>query len=600
MQGGGAIALLALALCAVGAVADTELYEVIYGAVLYTSYGDRTPLVQSNPTLTSLGAQQLYNAGAGFRDRYVDPSTSSNEHSTAVVGISAYELDNSQLSILAYSEEYIVASAQAFLQGLYPPIETSLNRTLDDDESELSNGTIITSPLNGYQYPQLYTASSVDLNSIWIAGNTQCPTYTTSGRAYWNTEEYLEILDSSQAFYDSLQPNILDGVFSNSSVGYFNAWYIWDYLNYGYIHNETIASVLSADDLAQARSYADRWVFAMNGNTSISSSLDSSDHIRAVAGRTLATELTSVMYTNVQSQGTKSKLVTMFGSYEPMVAFTSLAGLATAANTQFYSQPSPGSSMVFELYALQSNSSTSYPSSDDLVVRFLYQNGSSASLVEYPLFGNDPSQTGISFSEFITGLENFMIFGIKDWCDLCSSLSVFCAAYEEDSEDPSCSSSSSSSSSSRSATLLHPAIAGLIGAIIALVLVALLTLLASTLFGMRFYRERTKKRSELNGFKGGEKLASDQDLCVAKSTIGATVVVAEDPPKGHERVGSWEMTSSSSKGRGGREGGDALASAGTGNQHQAVRKNSFQPEGVDEDDIHLSPFADPVKINERV
>lgn len=269
-----------------------------------------------------------------------------------------------------------------------------------------------------------------------------------------------------------------------------------------------------------------------------------------------------------------------------MVAFTSLAGLATEQNGQFFGQPQYGSSMIFELYALQENSTSSYPDTDDLLVRFLYQNGTGTEveLVAFPLFGQDPSQVAIAFNDFISGLEEFMIVGVEDWCETCSSYSVFCPAYETDSgSDVSTPSGSSSSSSSSCSSSIKPAVAGVIGAIIALALAAIIAGFGMLLGGFRVYRQKTKRRSELSGFKGGEKLASDQDLSVAKSAVGATVVPADtDAPRGHERIGSWEMSPAKAK----EAQVQSLAGAG---------RPSFE-----EDDLRVTPFADPVKADERV
>jgi hypothetical protein len=86
---------------------------------IYTHYGDRTPFVlPTDPTLTPLGAQQLYNAGSTFRDRYITPVSGGDEEDTTIRNISPYQLFQDEITVLATNEHYISASAQAFIQGL--------------------------------------------------------------------------------------------------------------------------------------------------------------------------------------------------------------------------------------------------------------------------------------------------------------------------------------------------------------------------------------------------------------------------------------------------------------------------------------------------
>lgn len=211
--------------------AETVLREQIWGSVVFTLYGDRTPLVLNEAyTLTPLGAQQLYAGGSAFRNRYVTPRTSAFgafSVSTEINGISEYQLDNDEVTMESTTEQYVVASAQAFLQGLYPPLSLSSNNTFATSQSSLANGTNVLGPLYGYQYPQVYTASVNDENMIWIAGDISCPAYTSARTDYYTSAEYSVLENSTAAFYASLQPDFLDGIFTTSSVGYYDAYYIW-------------------------------------------------------------------------------------------------------------------------------------------------------------------------------------------------------------------------------------------------------------------------------------------------------------------------------------------------------------------------------------
>jgi hypothetical protein len=142
---------------------STILAEQVLSSFIYTVYGDRTPLIlPQEPTLTPLGAQQLYNAGQTFRNRYIG-TNGSDTLGTAILGISPYILDNEAISILTTSDQHLVASASAFMQGLYPPLELSTGITFTTDISILANGSTVTAPLSNYR-------TLVSLNALPSSG----------------------------------------------------------------------------------------------------------------------------------------------------------------------------------------------------------------------------------------------------------------------------------------------------------------------------------------------------------------------------------------------------------------------------------------------
>lgn len=576
------VVLASASLQVVPSLAQTVLRERIWSTVVYSRYGDRTPyILPTANTLTPLGARQMYAAGTRFRDRYI--ASTPGDGNTIVQGISPLQLDNDQVSIVSLNDQFIVASAQAFMQGLYPPLMSSSNATFIHGQSQLANGSNILSPLDGYQYPQIMTLSALDLNSIWLMGANNCPIYSTSRSQYFNSAFYENLLDTNRDFYRSLQPALLNGIFANSSVNYLNAYLIFDYLNYGSIHNRSFLDNLSFEDLTRAEILADNWVLATYGNTS-ASGLNEGDHIRAIAGRTLANKIAQALYGNINTSGAFNKMTLLFGGFEPMVSFAALAGLATEQNPQFLGIPGYGSSMVFELYSLTENDTDTYPSTTDLNVRFFFQNGTddSSGLVAYPLFGNGPSRIGMTLSEFVAGVQKFMILSAGDWCETCASYSIFCPAFRADRGND-----DDGSGRPKPRDGLSPVVAGVVGAVITLAVIGLLVAAAMLFGGARLYRQRTKRRSELNGFKGGEKLASDQDLTIPKGGAGASVAVPGAPTKAHERVGSWELGDQSKAEEAQRPGLNSSATP--------VRRPSFE-----DDELCVSPFADPVKPNDRV
>ncbi|KAL9624111.1 MAG: hypothetical protein Q9160_001633 [Pyrenula sp. 1 TL-2023] len=588
---------------------QTVLQEHIWQTVSYTLYGDRTPLIlPETNTLTPLGAQQLYQAGSSFRQRYIDATSNFSSSTNTIIGLSRYQLNVDDIAIISAFDPYSSASAQAFMQGLFPPLTNATNYTFTNGESQLANGSNIEYPLNGYQYAPILTVPPYEESSIWIAGHLNCPMWLSAQSDYYNTAEYKNLLNTEQDFYKRLQPEILDGVFLNASVGYFDAYIIYDYLAYSAIHNSTVNETLDESTLTHARNLASNWVQATSGN-STRSGLHGGDHISTIAGRTLATQILSALTSNIESSGQFRKMILMFGSHEPMVSFLSLAGLLSPGTSQFYGLPQPGSTMTFELFSFASsdssifdanngNSSTSrFPSSDDLHIRFLFQNGTDADPIPYPLFSHSPSLGTVPLSEFMLSLQDFMIDSAQDWCTTCASDADFCIS------SGSGSSGSGGYSSGRRAShrdAVSPAVAGVIGALVALAVAGLLFGLMMLLFGVRVYRVQRKRRSQLNGFKGGEKLASDQDLSIAKNgapvPVGASVVkpattaevagAAGAAPRGHERVGSWELKS--------QENAKEMAIPGMPIPPSQAKRPSF------EDDDAGGPFGGPVKVDERV
>ena len=558
--------------------------EIIWSSVIFTRYGDRTPIIAPQESvLTSVGAQQLYSVGSYFRNRYIAPLDQGAAASSAINGISKYEVDSTQVFTMSTVDEHIATSAQAFLQGLYPPLSISSNNTGNNSMSILANGSNIESPLGGYQYSQIYTVGELDLNSIYIAGEINCPGYDNAASAYFDTPEFQQTQAATQSFYANLEALIPTEDLPEAFIGYENAYPVFDYLNYGYTHNKTIKDHLSADDLTRARILADQWVYAINGNVTGNSTTEGviKRTFSTISGQTLVAEILRLLFTNVQSEGIQGKINLLFGSFEPMTAFAALAHLPNA-NTSFYGLPDYGSSMVFELFGVGESSSAPYPDLKDLNVRFLFRNSTnpSSELISYPLFGRGPSQTDMPFHDFLQSMENIMLASVGDWCTVCNSTSVFCASFVNDTSN-NATDDGSGSFPQMVKESMRPAVAGVIGAIIALFLAGLVLAAVMLVGGIRFYRSKPKRRSELGGFKGGGRLASDQDLTLRNGGLGATVA-----NNGYERAGSWEL----------KETGKSKKA----NDGQLQNINLSRRASYEDDDVAVSPQAEPVKVDERV
>lgn len=196
--------------------------------------------------------------------------------------------------------------------------------------------------------------------------------------------------------------------------------------------------------------------------------------------------------------------------------------------------PNFGASAVFELFSLSNSSVGTIPDQKDLFVRFLFRNGTEAdeTLQAYSLFNRPKEQFDMPWSDFVQLMNGIQIQGTNNWCNICNAV---------DSAIPFCAASSKFGDSGKHSGL-SPVVAGVIGAVVTLAVAALLFGAVMLLAGVRLHRNGGSRRSsDLGGFKGGQKMASDQDLSIPK---GGAVVGATVERHGHERHGSWELKQS--------------------------------------------------------
>lgn len=139
--------------------------QVTWAVVSYTYHGEKTPSLFPAPyDLTPVGAHQAYSAGQLIRERYISSSPNGSQLTSLVPvnGINQNPIDNSQLYMLSAYNPWTSASAQAFMQGVYPPRDALLINL----ESELGNSSIAQYPLDGYQYANIQAVGPLDFNSI--------------------------------------------------------------------------------------------------------------------------------------------------------------------------------------------------------------------------------------------------------------------------------------------------------------------------------------------------------------------------------------------------------------------------------------------------
>ncbi|KAH8203755.1 hypothetical protein TruAng_002048 [Truncatella angustata] len=516
--------------------APAQGVETVWSAFAYVLNGERTPFHgpgASHGTLTSIGAQQMYSQGSLFKTRWLTTLSGSESNVTTNAQIANLEtsaIDNSQLWISSSRDEFVAAGALAFVQGLYPPSKQSFASNNGGIEAAvLANGSLIDFPLDGYMYPNIRTLSVSESESVWLQGHRTCSNYyraTGSGNLKSN-KQIAELYNESYPHYQDLWSTVFDGTFPLAAASFDNAYDLYDFASYQYMHNKTIREVLHEDELFWLSEFASIQQYTTNSARSLSGSEDG-DPIRAISGRTLASKVVVQFQQNILTQGDSYKLNLMFGTFEPMLAFFSLSGLSTGRLSGMFQEiPKPGGAIVFELFS-EGTDTTNLPDSDDLWVRFLYRNGTDvdAPILEYSLFGNGNSETRIKYRDFVSNIREFSLDDIPTWCEICDAVSIFCSATRQ------ASSQNSSATSSSKNPNMSPVVAGVIGAIMGISLVAVVAVLLFVFGGYNFRRKPAGQKAAVGGFKGAEKMSSDMDLSVAKN--GAR----------HERVGSWELGAS--------------------------------------------------------
>ncbi|RAL14033.1 uncharacterized protein BO97DRAFT_412823 [Aspergillus homomorphus CBS 101889] len=507
------LALAATVLQTTTPVSAQTLKEQVWAVFAYTLHGDSIPTaLPRESVVTPYGASELYAAGSAFRDRYIAINSADVSPSTRIERISSYVLADEDIDILTTTDASVIASAQAFMQGLYPNLNETYDSQFFDPIFHMSNGSVTTGPLGGYQYPRIISASLDDPQSVTVAGHQNCMLHQTADSEYQNSPETQELIQTSGPFFNRLYEFSLRDTFDRSSANYLNAVSISEFLQYQLLHNETLLHSLNEDDIKLAKWYADKYTFATNGNTTSSSPIQSGN-VRAIAGRTMASRVLDVFNTNILNRGDSSKLTFLFGNPEPAVALTSLLRLASPQQSNFYSRPALGASIILELFSLESDAYPTYPDPTKLYVRFLLRNGTDegAEFRPYPLFGLSPSNTDVSYSEFQAELTKFALNSTEAWCLQCSSSSaVFCPGVLE------ADGVSSTQKSSSGDNNITPAVAGVIGAIVTLVVIGMFAAAGFLFFGVRMNRQY---KSNLTDVKGGIKLASDSNLPLRENMV---------------------------------------------------------------------------------
>jgi hypothetical protein len=198
--------------------ADDSQSRHPHGAVAFMRTGERTPIISPGSSkLSPLGAQQMHTLGQMFRGRYMGDENFNGLGHDPIATLNENMINPDQLFIQALDRPYLQASAQAFLQGLYPPYSFGNGPTMDGN-GILANGTVIENPLDGYQYAPIEIVGELDPGSVYIAGDQRCPLSIRESLMYQTTDQYLETRAESESFYNSLNVSLFDGILEESSM----------------------------------------------------------------------------------------------------------------------------------------------------------------------------------------------------------------------------------------------------------------------------------------------------------------------------------------------------------------------------------------------
>ncbi|KAM0261944.1 hypothetical protein ACHAQJ_001948 [Trichoderma viride] len=577
--------LIALLSLGVSAQSSGNRSTKVWAVVAYINHGEKTPTFGGlDNVLTPMGARQMWRQGSAFRNRYLgsrNSTTFSNTTgNTKIQGIATDAINNDQLTILSQADEWVAGGAMAFLQGLYPPNINSFNSLAGGQEMAqdvFSGPDLIDYPLGGYQYPNIETLSMTDSASVAVQGTIGCFRWDSNVNAMKQDDPFGRFR-STQSLYKSLFATPpLKGTIPNGSIGYWNAYGIYEYVNYMNTHNKTVSAGLefANDTIAVLRANAFELERAKNGDSLSNNSKFPYNNISTIAGQTLAMQIASSL--SAATQGTGSKLTLLFGSYEPMLAFFSLMGLYSTDNLlsgPFSTLPNPGSAMIFELIGQDSGDVSAMPSPQEFMLRFTYR--ANADVGEpfsvYPLFSSGFDDQTMPYTSFLGQLQKFAQDSLQ-WCSTCRAIfAPWC--------NTSATASPSDPPSEYETPSVSPPVAGVIGAMVTLAVTGLAAL-ALYMFGVCTFGRRVKsslRSGSPGGFKGAGKKASDVDVTVTKRGME------------HERIGSWEL--------GDAPGESPVGSAGIVTTN--LGRDASNPQHLDdEDDISITE-AQPVKIREAV
>ena len=419
------------------------------GIVLITRHGDRQGFYQSPTTytasdtsLTVLGYLQEYKNGADLRSMYLTDN--------AIAGLNTTVANSEQIDVIADAGgegTVIVDSANALLQGLYPPY----NETI-----VLANSSTIS-----WDRAQLIQIETIEAEQqVWLEGWTSCNTWTQRLNAWYQSPAFQAQAKIANPFFESLS-----SVLGDRPATLQNAWNLFDYLNVESIHNASVA--VTPEELSQARQWADY-------HEAGSFSDPDPSNIGNIAGQAILPPVLSSI-NGIANSTSGLKLSYLAISYKPFMSLFSMWGLPSPLNSTVVDY---ASAVVLEI---RTNNT----------MRLLFRDGVEGDFAAHALFGSADSES-YPIDDFMSRMEPYSLPDLSSWCNACGTTDARgCATLAALNGTGGAGYASATSTQGRHA--VSPIVAGLIGAFVALAVAAAVLALWLLLGGMARKRQRSSR-----------------------------------------------------------------------------------------------------------
>ncbi|KAF8635858.1 hypothetical protein AX15_000050 [Amanita polypyramis BW_CC] len=364
----------------------------VIGVVLLVRHGDRLEFFQnpdtystSDTSITPLGNAQEYQLGQLLRSIYIDPTSPSY-----IPGINQTVASQAQLWIRADAGGegeggVIYDSAVSLLQGLYPPTP--------DYKTQLANGTVITGPLDGYQYIPI---DSVDPNDdISLEGWASCAPFSQNVEAFERSTIFRTKEAENQDFLNSLIPFI-----GGRSANFSDICNVFDFMNVQSIHNKTYYDNLPGEYLPRVRDLA-------NWHEYMTFSSPELTGIGNIAGRTVLPSIFKGI-NDIVDPDEPTKLVYLALSYKPFLSLFNMTGMA---------EQNPQLAGIVD-YAAAVALEVRQTGSSEPVLRFNFKNGTQDDFQRIDFPGGSGE---MPISRFAQNLVPAAINTTVEWCEVCSN-----------------------------------------------------------------------------------------------------------------------------------------------------------------------------------
>ncbi|KAF9516136.1 hypothetical protein BS47DRAFT_1391038 [Hydnum rufescens UP504] len=369
----------------------------LLGVLVLTRHGDRQVFYQPDTytaldtIITPLGEAEEFQLGGLLRSLYFDVN------STAYIeGIfpSTSAVNNTQVQLVAdagYEGGVTYKSALALSQGLWPATQAS-NITL-------ANGTVVHSPLGGYQY---VTIDSVMPDAdVSLEGWMSCPNFDTATAQVYASSQFQQVASQNALFLASLADLV-----GGRPVTLQNIWNVrirnaYNFMNVQYTYNPAFPGACPPSVLRKARQLANYHESAIFTSPTLNS-------IHNIPGQAI---LPRILDTLAQLANTSDplKFESISLSYQPFLSLFSMMNIS-GSNANLSGIINFAGSATFEVRSI--NGSAPF-------VRFALKNGSEdATYASQPFFGGS---SDIPLATLQTNLEPFTIRTLSSWCKTCGN-----------------------------------------------------------------------------------------------------------------------------------------------------------------------------------